>query len=169
VFTLAAAPPAIAPSAYAGRSFRVDAVHLPSALDRVEVVRQTGAERLQVDDLDHWGAPPGDLARRALTQDLVARLPAGVVIYPDSPKPPGAGGLVVDVLAFQRTDQGYLLDASWTLLTDPPGASPPGGQVRLVDPDAGGGDAGGEAAALSRLLGQLADAIAAGLPAASVR
>jgi len=167
IFTLdavspqAALPMAAAP--YGGAPFRVDAVHLPSALDRVEVVRQTMAERLEVSDFDHWGAPLGDLARRALTQDLVARLPAGAVIYPDAPKPPGAGGLVVDVLTFRRTDQGYVLDASWTLLAGPAGTAPLRRQVRLTDADVGLGDAAAEAAALSRLLGQLSEAIAAGL------
>jgi uncharacterized protein len=166
VFTLAAVPSQTAPLAYAGPPFRVDAVHFPPAFDRVEVVRQTGAEQLQIDDLDHWGASPGDLARTAITQDLAARLPAGAVIYPDSPKPPSAAGLVVDVLAFQRTDQGYVLDASWSRSGPSPDAPRVGGQVRLTDPDAGPGDAAGEAAALGRLLGQLADAVAAGAGAA---
>jgi uncharacterized lipoprotein YmbA len=174
IFTLAAAGPANAPaSAYAGPPFRVDAVRMPAALDRLEVVQQSMAEELRVHDLAHWGAPPGDLARLALTQDLVARLPAGAVIYPDAPKPAGAASLVVDVLAFQRSAQGYVLDASWTLTPSPPppnegssgqAAAPLRRQLRLTDPgDAGADDAGAEAAALSRLLGQLADAIATGV------
>lgn len=168
VFTLAAAAPVSAPTAsYAGAPFRVDAVRLPMALDRLEVVQQSGAEELTVHDLAHWGAPPGDLARLALTQDLVARLPAGAVIYPDAPKPPGAASLVVDVLVFQRSAQGYVLDASWTLTPTSQGPSqthaPLRRELRLTDPGAPGADAGAEAAALSRLLGQLADAIATGL------
>ncbi len=169
IFTLAAAGPSNAAAAtYAGPPFRVDAVRMPAALDRLEVVQQSTAEELTVHDLAHWGAPPGDLARLALTQDLVARLPAGAVIYPDAPKPPGASSLVVDVLAFQRSTQGYVLDASWTLTPSPApagqGATPLRRELRLTDPGgAGVDDAGTEAAALSRLLGQLADAIAAGL------
>ncbi len=165
IFTLAAVAPATAHGAYAGPPFRVDAVHMPSAFDRLEVVQQTGAEELKVHDMAHWGAAPGDLARLALTQDLVARLPAGAVVYPDAPKPPGAGGLVVDVLTFQRSAQGYVLDASWTLSSSVQGQAPLRREVRLTD--TGGASSsdepGAEAAALSRLLGQLADAVVAGL------
>jgi uncharacterized protein len=165
VFTLAAAAPANAPAAsYAGPPFRVDAVRMPAALDRLEVVQQSTAEELKVHDLAHWGAPPGDLARLALTQDLAARLPVSAVVYPDAPKPPGAASLVVDVLAFQRSAQGYVLDASWTLTPVGQGATPLRRELRLTDPGgADADDAETEAAALSRLLGQLADAIAAGV------
>ncbi len=165
VFTLAAAGPsnALAPS-YAGAPFRVDAVRMPAALDRLEVVQQSTAEELKVHDLAHWGAPPGDLARLALTQDLAARLPAGAVIYPDAPKPPGSASLVVDVLAFQRSAQGYVLDASWTLAPSAQGGASVRRELQLTDPGAPGvDDAGAEAAALSRLLGRLADAISTGL------
>jgi uncharacterized protein len=113
-----------------------------------------------VRDLAHWAAPLGELARRALTQDLVARLPQGAVVFPDSPKPPGAHGIVVDLLAFD----GATLDASWSVLPATRGGALRQREVRLSASAGGGPDA--QPAALSALLGQLADRIAADLASA---
>jgi uncharacterized lipoprotein YmbA len=163
-FTLDALPP---PGGAAGASFtgppvRLDAVHIPAALDRVEVVRQLAADQLDVSDLDHWGAPLGELARRALTQDLDERLPAGTVIFPDSPKPALAQDLIVDVLDIQTQGGAVTLTASYTLVQTKPHLSKIQHQVILSAPQAST-DAAGQADALSRILAQLADKIAADL------
>lgn len=168
--------PAPAPAATARvLPVRVDAVHLPPGLDRPEIVEQTAANRITVHDFARWSAPLGEQARRVLTQDLAARLPAGSVTYPDAPKPPLGRGLVIDVLAVSHADGQAVMDASWTLtLGGHAPAGPLGGggvalaytgrALRVTSPSTG---AGAEAAApeMSALLGKLSDAIAADLTA----
>ena len=153
---------------------RVDAVHLPPGLDRPEIVEEVAANQVTVHDFARWSAPLGEQARRVLTQDLAARLPAGSVTYPDAPKPPLGRGLVVDVLAVSHADGQAVMDASWTLTLGAGAAGPLGGSaaplaytgraLRVTAPTAG---AGAQAAApeMSALLARLSDAIAADLTA----
>lgn len=160
-FTLDAVPATrpVTPTAYVA-PVQLDAVHIPAALDRPEVVSQVGANELRVSDLDHWGAPLGEIMRRTLAQDLMARLPQGAFVLPDAPRPPGVRALVVDVLQLQADAGGRVyLQASWTLAgrtsTEPPVIQ----NVQLTADGAPG--AAGQAAALSQLMGELADRIAA--------
>lgn len=175
--TLDPAPPAAraaADPAYVGPPVRLDAVHIPAIFDRPELVRQTSANTLAVSDLDHWGAPLGELMRRTLTQNLAVRLPAGRVVFPDAPKPADARGLVVDILALTPSEGEVRMDASWTLLparrvpATPLAALLHQRTVRLSTP-ASARDVSGNAAELSALLGQLADQIALDLGRASMR
>jgi len=168
-FTLDALPPtggsAVTP--YAGLPVRLDSVHVPSALDRVEIVRQLAPNELDVSDQNHWGAPLGELARRALTQDLANRLAPGAVIFPDAPKPAPAQDLVIDILDIQTQGGGVTMLASYTLIPSvaAPGQAKPTSvqrQVTLTLPQASPA-AADQADALSRLLAQLADRIAGDL------
>ncbi|MGI4880399.1 MAG: PqiC family protein [Janthinobacterium lividum] len=140
------------------RPVRVAAVHIPLALDRAEVVQPGGADRLAVRDLDHWGAPLGSLVRLALTRDLVARLPAGAVVFPDAPASTPARSVVVDVLALGSDGGDYRLEVGWTLLGPDGLAVAARGQARLATPLAGP-DVAAQVAATGRLTGQLADRI----------
>ena len=134
---------------------RVDAVHLPSVLNRPEIFLRKGPNLLQVDDFARWAGPLGEMAQGVLTQDLMSRLPAGRVVYPDAPLPANTAGLKVEVLAFDARDGSAGLSVAWYL----------GGrsrQLQLETPLRGSG-AAAEADALSRLLALLADDIAAHL------
>jgi len=168
-YTLDAAPAAgPVQSGYAGPPIRVDAVHIPPALDRPELVRETAQNHLTVSDNDHWAAPLGEMVRRTLTQDLSARLPAGKVIFPDAPKPPGSAGVVIDILAITPAGSDVVMDVSWTILSPsakPEQASRPAAEqhmARLTTPQGAKGVAA-NAAELSDLTSQLAQAIAASL------
>jgi len=166
IYTLYAVAPAAAHSTYAGPPLRIDAVHFPPALDRIEIIRDSGSGQLQLSDTEHWSAPLGAIARQALSADLVARLPPGKLIYPQLPKPDGALGLMVDVLEFHTDGQSAELEVSWV-------ANPAGqGQGKTATGSAGSATlhssgpaatAAETAQALSNLLAQLADRIAAGL------
>lgn len=134
---------------------QIAAVHLPLALDRLEVVRHDEADRIEVLDFDRWSAPPGSLMRTALTQDLAALLPAGRVVFPEAPTPPNARRIVVDVLDLRRTADGYAMQVSWSLLPQP-GRSR---QLSLAAP--GSDDVAGQTRAISAMIGQLASDIAA--------
>jgi uncharacterized lipoprotein YmbA len=163
-WTLDAVPSARAASAGPRAPVQLAAVHLPPALDRPQVVTQTGPGRLDVSDQDHWGAPLDEMMRRALAQDLLARLPEGAFIPPDSPRPAGARGLVVDVVQLQAAPDRVVLQANWTLTGGASGEALLSRTVQLSAP-APGRDAGGQAEAISRLLGELSDRIAADLTA----
>ena len=156
----------------AGPPVQVNAVHMPPELDRLSMVRETSANALKVDEQNRWGAPLDDLARRVLVQDLSNRLPAGKVVPPDTPPPDNALSLVVDISRFQPDASGNVtLDAVWTLTKGTPSKMLHRAAVHLSDN--GGGTstdqqaAAQQAAAMSRLMGQLADRIAAALGTAS--
>jgi uncharacterized lipoprotein YmbA len=165
-YTLDAAPPQTVVATYSGPAIQVDAVHIPAILDRVELVREIGGNEVKVSENDHWAAPLGELMRRALTQDLAARLPAGAVIFPDAPRATGADGLVIDVLAISKGGGQAVMDVSWTVIARSIGVqgrpvlSTRRRTVRLSAPSTGVGVAG-NGADISALLGQLADAVTA--------
>ncbi len=143
---------------------QVDAFHIPPILDRPELVHESGANTLIIDDRDRWGAPLGEMARNVLAQDLMKRLPQSAVILPDAPAPLSAAHLVVSVAKFDETYDGRVkLDATWTLLHGNP-ATPILNRDVTLECKASGDDAGSQAAAMSQLLGQLADSISTNLP-----
>jgi uncharacterized protein len=168
-FTLDPAPPAApAVAGYAGPPVKVLSVNIPPALDREELVSEGPAGEVQVHDFEHWAAPLGQTARQTLVQDLAARLPTGRVLGPGTPGGEGVATLSADVVAFQAGPAGATLQADWSL-TLPGGAAGPlvwRAPIRAYQaPGAGGGEGPATAAAMSALLGQLADQIAAVLPA----
>lgn len=159
-FTLDPTPPSrpATATAVAMAPIQLNAVHIPPALDRPQVVTQLGANRLDVHDFDQWASPLGEMMRRTLAQDLLARLPQGTFILPDAPRPQGIRGLVVDVLQIDAAPGGQVtLVASWTLMA--PGVARPA-LIKNVQLTANAGPGPqGSAAAMSQLLGQLADEI----------
>ncbi|WP_414696412.1 PqiC family protein [Paraburkholderia sp.] len=139
---------------------QLTAVHIPAELDRLEVVTQPSPNRLAIDGTDRWGAPLAQMMRRTLAQDLMTRLPSGAFIVPDAPAPPDTRTLVVTVLDSQADASGTLtLQAAWTLLAGRPARAILTQQATLTSAMTAR-DAPAQAAALSRILGQLADQIA---------
>jgi hypothetical protein len=164
--TSSAAPAAAPAVADATKPVKIDAVHLPPALDRNSMVLGESANQLQISSQDRWAGDLGEMIRRVLTQDLANRLPGGMVIAPDSPAPPSARGLVVDILTFQPQGTGeVVLDADWTLLEGTQSNPVLRRSVHLTG--AAAASSQGEAAAMSTLLGQLADSIAGEVGGAS--
>ncbi len=166
-FTLdSVAPAAPAGAADTGTPVKVDAVHIPPALDRDSMVRGESGNQLEISSQDRWAGDLGETIRRVLTQNLQSRLPAGEVIAPESPAPAGARGLVVDILTFQPQAGGeVVLDADWTLLEGTQSNPVLSRSVHLTAPAAP--SAQGEAAAMSSLLGQLADSMASEIDGAA--
>ena len=170
-FTLDAMPPAQPVAVAAVRPIQLASVRIPSVLDRPELVMEPSANHLRISDQDHWGAPLGDLIRRTLAEDLVARLPAGAVVLPDAPRPAGVRGLVVDILQLRADPTGHVyLQASWSLVDGGAGRTIATHDVQLTadgTASAGVDDPSNlQASAMSRLMGELADDIAGKLPAA---
>lgn len=154
--------------AYAGGPLQVRVVHIPELLDRPQRVVQSAPARVDILEQQRWGAPLNDMVRRVLTEDLTARLPSGMVLAPEVPAPPNARGVVVDIEEFEPEPEGrVLLEVSWSVVGGPAtqksnsAAASPREMRRFevrtaADPDA-------QVAAMSQLLGQLADAIVATL------
>jgi uncharacterized lipoprotein YmbA len=160
-YTLYPVAPVSTPTAYAGPAIRIDAVHIPPALDRIEVVSGLGQAELKVSDQDHWSAPLAELAKQALSADMVARLPSGRVIFPHLAKSVGAAGVNVDILDFRAGKNDAYLEASWIIAPSNSDAS----HRRTAQLRGSGSDANTTSTAdvLSVLLAQLADQIVADL------
>jgi uncharacterized lipoprotein YmbA len=88
-YTLSAVPPARQP--VAGTPLRppieMGEVSIPAVIDRDEIVLAAPGDRLDVASDSLWGAPVRQLIRRALSDDLTARLPPGSVLPPGAPAP----------------------------------------------------------------------------------
>jgi len=139
---------------------RVAAVHIPPVLDRREIVRRGPGDRLQVSGEHRWGAPFDEMVQHVLTADLLERLPAGEVVMPSAPSPSGTDSIVVDLLQFQADAGGTLvLQGSWSLIA-PEQETPALVRDFRYEDATSAQDYGAEAAAMSRLLGRLADDIA---------
>ncbi|HEY2051961.1 MAG TPA: PqiC family protein [Caulobacteraceae bacterium] len=161
-YTLDPTPPSHTATAAAAAPIQLDAVRIPAALDRPQVVTQLGANRLDVHDFDQWASPLGEMMRRTLAQNLLTRLPEGEFILPDAPRTQAVRGLVVDILQIDASPGGRVtLQGSWTLMV--PGTTRPAMTRNVqLSTDAGPGPQG-TAAAMSQLLGQLADQIVEGV------
>lgn len=160
----APAAPAASAASYAGLPIEVRAVQVPPAMDRLELIRELSPGEFAVLDFDHWAAPLGRLARQALSEDLVQRLPKDRVVVPGAAWPAERASLSVDVLSFDKRDGQASMVASWALSQPPASGAAPapiGATVRVVAPASA--DAAGTAQAWSLLMAQVADRIAAGL------
>ena len=158
----------------AGAPVKIDAVHIPPALDRSSMLRGQSGNQLEISSQDRWAGDLGEMIRRVLTQDLAQRLPAGMVIAPESPAPANARGIVVDIMTFQPQSSGdssgngsgeVRLDADWTLLQGTPSNPVLRRSTHLTAAAAASAQA--QAASVSTLLGRLADSMAAAIGGAS--
>lgn len=135
-------------------------VSIPATIDRNEIVLNAPGDRLNVAANSIWGAPIRQLIRRALSDDLTARLPPGSVLPPGDPGPKtGLRILTVSIEQFGGDTSGHVvLNAAWILV---PSGTPPTGIPRRehIDVDAGAGTPQAVVPAMSQALGMLADRI----------
>ncbi|WP_174286427.1 membrane integrity-associated transporter subunit PqiC [Sphingomonas bacterium] len=135
---------------------QIAAVRLPLAIDRLEIVQHDTANRMKVLDFDRWSAPPGDLLRQVLTQDLIGQLPPGAVILPGAPMPAGTRAVVVEILDLRQSGERFVMQLSWSFAGKP--VQP---HVLTLDAAAGAGDPAAQSQALGEMMARLAAAIAA--------
>lgn len=158
-YTLAPMAPGGTPSARPGLIVTVGQVMLPPALDRNSFVRRVGPEQLEMSGQDRWAAPLDGIVRRVLAADLASRMPGADVIAPGDPMPSGHV-LTVDVNLRQFIGDAngqVILDADWSVR-----GSAKTHPISLTR-QAGSGKADAIAAAMSALLADLSDHIAAAL------
>jgi len=159
-FTLDSQPPPQPPAtSFAAAPIRVLAVRMPPLLDRLEVARQVSPASVQVDDLDRWSAPLGELARSAFAEDLAERLPGVQVLPARVTAPERARDLTVEILSLRHMGDGFELEGTAVISQAASGAVIDSQTLRLftASPRA---DAAAEAQALGRLLANLADRLA---------
>jgi uncharacterized lipoprotein YmbA len=159
-FTLAAVPGTEREKDLLTAPVTVSEVHVPPSLDRREMVRRTGPNTDDVSGEDRWTAPLGDMIRSVLSQDLATRLPKEKLVLPDAPAPPHTSQLVVSIARFGSDGNGKVaLDGSWSVTGETDGTPALRRDFSLTaESPAAGPD--GQAAAMSRLLGELATRIA---------
>lgn len=165
-YALSAVAAGATPQQTTGTPVKIDAVHIPPALDRNSMVLGESSNQLDISSQDRWAGDLGEMIRRVLTEDLARRLPSGMVIAPESPAPPNARGIVVDILTFQPQGSGEVtLDADWTLVEGTQSNPVLRRSAHLTA--AATGSAQSEAAAMSTLLGELADSMASDIGGAA--
>jgi uncharacterized lipoprotein YmbA len=156
------APPSAshAPAAANQVPVRIEPVAIAAELDRPELVRRTGPNRVHVAGSERWAAPLSDQIRRVLSDDLSARLPPGLVADPSEPATTDPRRLLTIAIAeFYGDDScAVSLRASWSM-TNPHAASQRGSEQLQLPSSA---PCPGELpAAMSRALAALSDRLAA--------
>jgi len=144
-------------------TLQVAAVHVSALLDRQEMVRQTAANSIEVNDQHRWASPLGRMIRRVLTQDLAQRLSAESVILPNQSAPRGTALVVIDILQFEADANGTVVfNGSWSLLHKETHSTAQNYPLHLsAQTDAAGYQA--QARAMSQIVDRIADAITARL------
>jgi uncharacterized lipoprotein YmbA len=139
----------------------VGPVRLPDYLLRPEVVRRANENELEPSAIERWAEPIDAAVLRVLCLDLAARLPQCTVVpFPTPPSEAIALRVEVEIDGFEGSRGGSVrLDAHWTLRDQRSASS----IVRSSKLERAAGDEGTPAtvAAMSALLGELADEITA--------
>lgn len=141
----------------------VGPARLPDYLLRPEIVRRAGENQLQPSAADRWGEAIDRAFLRVLCLDLAARMPKSTVVaYPPAAHDDPGAWIEVEVSAFEGSQAGDVrLDARWTV-RDAKTGSRVAHEAKLAQAGSSG-EAPATVAAMSALLGELADRIAQSL------
>jgi uncharacterized lipoprotein YmbA len=144
-------------------------VSLPTLVDRSEMVLNTSADAVTVLEHERWAAPLAELVAQTLAQDFERRRADLLVTGQGLIQPAGAAiKITIDLVRVTvRTGKQASMDAHWRILDTRTATESLGGDL-FSAPLAEAGSAA-VARALSDCLGQLADRLAAQLPAAEKR
>jgi hypothetical protein len=156
-YVLTVQPPGPAGAASAPITQAVLRVTLPSVVDRPEMVLNTSADGVIVQEHERWAAPLADLVTQTLARDLERRR-SGLLVAGAGVTRPGGSVIKVNVDVVQMTlrkGQQASIEAHWRIL-EPSGAQEEvGGEVfnAALTTD----DYAAVAQAVSQCLGLLAD------------
>jgi uncharacterized protein len=159
LYTLAPAPGRAQP--YGPKLVSVREVSLARYLERSQIVRSSEGYQLAVEANNWWGEPLGAMIGRVLEEELSQRLP-GTTVIGDTGAIGGDPDAVVEtnILRFDADRAGTVVLRAQVAVTFPKSRRTPRMRsVRLTAPPATA-DIRGEVAAMSVVLGQLADTIA---------
>ncbi len=142
------------------RSVEVRKPGLAGYLDRSDVVLKSADYQLSVTSGARWAEPLGDMIGRVLTQDLSQRLPGTNVFAEDGAISADAESRVeVDIQRFDADGSGTVTLVAQIAVEAGRTHVPVASRHVVLTAPSGGPGAGQLAAAMSVLLGQLADAV----------
>jgi uncharacterized lipoprotein YmbA len=153
-FTLSTIPPQQAPSQDRPQ-VHLAMVKLPELYDRPQLVTRSGPQSVEIDEYDRWGEPLERMTARILAQDIGLRRPRAAGPLPASLDQANLQ-VAVDEFAADRSVGRAVLSGNWKVVEAD--GTTRGGAFSFSQPVSGTGSAG-IAAAMSGLLGQLADEI----------
>lgn len=140
----------------------VGPIYLPAYLDRPQVVTRAGANRMAVAEFEHWAEPLETTFQRVLAQNLSSRLATDhVVTLPARRDVPMDRQVEVEVIRFDADDAGQVtLDARWRIFDGRGNRMLDSGRSLIQDQAGTPGDYTEIAAAMSRCLATMTEAIA---------
>ena len=161
LLTPASNPGTQKPSSSPGRTLGLGPVHFPSYLSRDQVVTRMSPNQVEVSDTNRWAEPLDSNFTQVLSTDLAELLPSDrVVKFPWSQAAAIDYQLRIEVSRFEADRDGNAyLSARWTLVDLRHGRQLYSADSHLKE-SINAGEAGADAAALSRLLGQFSRQIA---------
>jgi uncharacterized protein len=134
---------------------------VPSILDRPEIATRVNATRLEYSESRRWAAPLDKLVRRALADDLSARMGDRDLMANSAAT---TAFLVVDISEFDSAPNGEVtLDARWAVTSRPDEVLPVSAEHAHLQLQPQSGVADDVAATMSQALAMLADRIVARL------
>lgn len=156
-YTLAPAPGPTRPGG--PTTIEVRRPGLAAYLDRTDIVRRGDEYRLAIAGGEQWGEPLDDLIGRVLAEDLTDRLPGSTVFSDDAISPHDAV-VTLDVERFDVDAKGTVTLLAQIAVQRGPDQPQTARSLRLTAP-ARSSSTPDMVAAMSQLLGRLADTIAA--------
>lgn len=152
----------------AGQTIGVGPVTLPDYLDRPQVVTRSSANTVTIADFDSWVAPLTSLFQRVLVENLSLLLGTDdLVSLPQRRAVRLAYQVEVDVNRFDADATGRaVLDARWYVYGQDGDQLVQSGRSTITETVARAGDYEAIAAAMSRALGVMSEAIAGAILAA---
>lgn len=142
-----------------GPMIAVGQVIMPPAIDRSFLTTGNSQTTLAVSYNAQWAAPLGGMAQTILARDLAARLPGHNVLMPGDSAASKALMVGVNVINFLPYPDHVILEADWSITDTAAKMCVQRGRAKIVMPSTAA--PAGQAQAMSRALGALADQIAA--------
>jgi uncharacterized lipoprotein YmbA len=142
----------------------VGAVEIPQTLDRPQLVRRSGVNRIDVAEYDRWSEPLDAMIRRTLAEDLGVLLPKSRILTSTLPAVRVDHTLVVEIARFAADNAGMVtLEAQWFVLAERDSVPRLSRRATIAEPAASGESEAVVAAmsrALARFAGEVANALA---------
>jgi len=141
----------------------VGPVSVPAAVDRPQIVLQTGPNQVFIAEFDRWAAPLKEDIPRVVAYNLASLLGTSqVTVFPQLTASEVSYRVVIDILQLESvSDKEAILDARWTVSSPKDGRSL-SNRMKIAEPARGGGYAELVAAhsrAIAQLSGRIADTI----------
>jgi len=144
----------------------VGAVEIPQTLDRPQLVRRLGVNRIDVAEYDRWSEPLDAMIRRTLAEDLAVLVPKSRVLASTLPAVPIDQTLVVEIARFEADNAGMVtLEAQWFVRAERASVPRLSRRAVIAEPTASG-ESEALVAAMSRALAKFAREVANALAAA---